>query len=303
MAGLRKPFPTREFALLALSRINKRSLCKQPFLLLSASLFLLGGHISKFSSNLACLLGLLLPFSILGAETVAVHDVQGTVHGFLIIRNEQGQIIATGDSIQSVHGDRVSEHLIFHFRDGSIDDETTLYTQHQEFRLISDHHIQKGPSFPQPMDMLVEANGDVTTKTTAKGGTEKVTKDHLDLPPDIANGLISIYLQNLPADSQGITVGFVIATPKPRLVTLAIQPDGVRTVHIAGIRRRATDFRIKIELGGVAGVIAPVIGKQPKDVHLWVLQGEAPVFLRESGQFYEGAPVWRIEQTTAQFDR
>lgn len=242
-----------------------------------------------------------LPLSNLRAETVPVRDVQGTVHGFLIIRNEQGQVIATGDSIQVAQGDHISSRLVFHFRDGSIDDETTLYTQQKEFRLISDHHIQKGPSFPTPMDLLVEANGDVTTRTTAKNGTEKVTKDHFNLPPDVANGLVSVYLQNLPADTHGITVGFVIGTPKARLVSLVITPDAVRTIRIGGVRRKATDFRIKIDLGGAASIVAPILGLQPKDVHLWILGGEAPVFIRESGQFYAGGPVWRIEQTSAVF--
>jgi hypothetical protein len=149
--------------------------------------------------------------------------------------------------------------------------------------------------------MLVEANGDVTVKTTAKDGTEKVTKDHLNLPPDIANGLVSVYLQNLPANSPGITVGYIVSTPKPRLVSLAIAPEGKVTVRIGGVRRKATDYRIKIDLGGVVGVIAPIIGKQPKDIHLLILDGEAPVFLRETGQFYADGPVWRVEQTSAVF--
>jgi hypothetical protein len=250
--------------------------------------------------RLAVLLLAFLPLT-LPAETVPVRDLQGTVHGFLVIRNEQGQVIATGDSIQTVEGDHMLERLTFHFRDGSIDDETTLYTQQKVFRLISDHHIQKGPSFPSPMDLFVEANGNVTTKFTNKDGSEKVVKDHFDLPPDIANGLVSIYLQNLPPNSPGITVGFVICTPKPRLISLAVTPDGVRTVRIGGVRRKATDFRIQIELGGVASVIAPLLGKQPKDVHLWILGGDAPVFIRETGQFYGGAPVWRVEQTSAVF--
>lgn len=242
-----------------------------------------------------------LSLSILRAETVPVRFPQGTAHGFLIIHNEQGRTIASGDSIQVVQGDHISTRLVFHFRDGSIDDETALYTQQKEFRLISDHHIQKGPSFPKPMDMLVEANGNVTTKITAKDGTEKVTRDHLDLPRDIANGLVSVYLQNLPARSPGISVGMVVSTPKPRLVTLAIGPVGDVAVHIGGVRRKAMDYRIRVQLGGLAGVIAPIIGKQPKDIDLLILEGEAPVFLREIGQFYADGPIWQVEQTSAVF--
>jgi hypothetical protein len=151
------------------------------------------------------------------------------------------------------------------------------------------------------MDVLVEATGDVTVTTTDKDGATKVTKDHLDLPPDIANGLVSIYLQNLPENPPELKVPYIAATPKPRLVTLDIAPAGEATFHVGGVQRKATDFRIKIDLGGAAAIIAPLIGKQPKDVHIWILQGEAPVFIREIGQLYEGGPLSRIEQTSAQF--
>jgi hypothetical protein len=55
-----------------------------------------------------------------------------------------------------VHGDRVTSRLIFRFRDGSIDDDVTVFTQRRVFRLVSDHHIQRGPSFPKPLDFLIE---------------------------------------------------------------------------------------------------------------------------------------------------
>ena len=66
-------------------------------------------------------------------------------------------MVASGDSMQFVHGDRITAETIFHFKDGSVDDETTVYTQHRTFHLISDHHMQKGPSFPHPMDVLIDA--------------------------------------------------------------------------------------------------------------------------------------------------
>jgi len=44
-----------------------------------------------------------------------------------------------------------------------------------------------------------------------------------------------------------------------------------------------------------------MVGKQPSDIHVWVLGGEAPAFVREEGQFYEGGPIWRIELTAPVF--
>jgi hypothetical protein len=53
-----------------------------------------------------------------------------------------------------------------------------------------------------------------------------------------------------------------------------------------------------VELGGVAGIVAPILGKQPKDTHVWILEGKAPAFVRMEGQFYEDGPIWKIELTS-----
>jgi hypothetical protein len=39
--------------------------------------------------------------------------------------------------------------------------------------------------------------------------------------------------------------------------------------------------------------IAPIIGKEPPDYHIWLQSGTPPVFVREEGPLYEGGPVWR----------
>ncbi len=81
---------------------------------------------------------------------------EGITHGFLILRDEQGNAIAEGDLMQTAHGDRVSSRLVFHFKDGSLDDETTTFSQRGKFRLLTDRHIQKGPSFKQPVDVHID---------------------------------------------------------------------------------------------------------------------------------------------------
>jgi len=54
-------------------------------------------------------------------------------------------------------------------------------------------------------------------------------------------------------------------------------------------------FVLKIEIGGVSGMIAPLLGKQPPDIHIWILGGEAPAFVKSESQLYLGGPIWRIE--------
>jgi hypothetical protein len=52
---------------------------------------------------------------------------------------------------------------------------------------------------------------------------------------------------------------------------------------------------IKIDIGGLTGLIAPLVGKQPPDTHVWILQGEAPAFVKAEGPMFLGGPIWRIE--------
>jgi hypothetical protein len=228
----------------------------------------------------------------LAAEPVPVVRSQGTFHGFLVLKTQDGKIVATGDLIQVGHGDRVTARMTFRFRDGSIDDETTVFTQRKVFQLISDHHIQRGPSFPHPLDMLLSiATGEVTYRD--KDG--KTSVEHLDPGPEDCNGLFIPLLLNLDPKGAPIRLPMVVATPKPRLVHLVFSVEGVAPLSIGGVREKATNFSLRMELGGITGVIAPIIGKQPSDIHAWILEGDVPSFVRGEGQFYEGGPIWRIE--------
>jgi hypothetical protein len=230
------------------------------------------------------------------ADPVPVSAVAGAIHGFLELRSEDGQVVASGDSFQVVRGNRVTSRTIFHFKDGSLDDETTVSTQRHTIQLISDHHIQKGPSFPHPMDMMVDVQtGQVTVRTLGKNGKEEVKTDHLDLPPDLANGLVPVVLQNLTSNAPVTTLSMVVATPKPRLVKLLISNVGEEKCFVAGTSRKAIHYDIKIDLGGVAGVVAPIIGKAPPNIQIWTIGGYATTFARERGPLYAEGPVMTIQ--------
>jgi hypothetical protein len=61
-----------------------------------------------------------------------------------------------------------------------------------------------------------------------------------------------------------------------------------------------THYIVKLDLGGLAGLIAPVIGKQPPDLHYWLVVGDVPAFVRFEGPMFLHGPIWRLEQTTVQ---
>lgn len=236
----------------------------------------------------------LLPLHSVG-EPVAVHHPEGLVHGFLSLRTLDGELIADGDLIQNVSGIRVTSRLMFHFKDGSLSDETAVFSQRQQFRLVSDHLVQKGPSFPQPIDMTIDAlHGNVTVKYDDHG-QPKTASEHFNLPLDLSNGSVLTMLKNADPAAPPKSLGFIAATPKPQLVKLAISSAGEEPFSTDGVARKATHYVLKVDIGGVKGVVAPLIGKQPPDSHVWILGGAAPAFVKSEQQLYNEGPVWRIE--------
>jgi hypothetical protein len=237
-------------------------------------------------------LGSALTQASLCAESVSVNYKEGTSHGFVVVRSLDGKILASGDAIQSVRDDRVTSQLTLHFKDGSLHDETTEFSQGGVFRLISDHLRQEGPSFPIPVDAHIDvANGLVSVRE--KNGEPH--ESHLQLPEDLANGLLITILKNLPEANPDTTVEVVTTTSKPRIVKFTIRPQGAAQFSAGGPVHDALHFVGHIDIGGLAGVVAPLIGKQPPDVDFWVMGGKAPAFVRFLGPLYEGGPIWSIE--------
>jgi hypothetical protein len=231
----------------------------------------------------------------LWAGQIPVRHKEGLVHGFLVLRTLEGETLADGDLIQTAEGERVTSRLIFHFKDGSIHDETAVFSQRGSFRLLSDHLIQKGPAFEHPVEVEMNAtSGKVTVHYTEDGKAETVT-EHLKLPPDVANGLTLTLLKNIRPGAAETKVGFVAATPKPQLVTLAITPRGEEPFATGSTARKAMHYVVKVEIGGLSGVFASFLGKQPPDTHVWILEGEAPSFVKSEGPLAPSGPVWRIE--------
>ncbi len=238
----------------------------------------------------------------LNAAPVAVRYPEGTLHGFLALRTLEGKTIADGDLVQRVHGSRVTARLTFHFKDGSLHDETAVFSQAQRFRLISDRLVQKGPSFPHPVDMTIAAvSGVVTVRYTDGHDKEKTQTSRMQLPPDLANGLILTLLKNVPS-GQPETFSYVAATPSPRLVKLAVTPAGDDRFTTGREPRDAAHYVVKVDIGGLSGLLAPLFGKQPADSNVWVLQGQAPAFVKSEQALYPGGPVWRIELVAPSWD-
>jgi hypothetical protein len=233
----------------------------------------------------------------LAAEPVQVTQRQGAIHGFLVMKDQDGKEIAVGDETNEVRGSTIHARTTFRFRDGSIDDEETWYRQATAFQLIRDHHIQKGPSFPKPIDITIDVPSSEVTWVDAPAKPDASTaskSQHVKLPADLANGMVPLLVQNLPRHTAEWKLAYLAIDTKPRIVTLDIKPDGSDKVLLGLDGREADRFNIHTDINGIAGVVAPIIGKQPRDLKLWFLGGASSTFVRLEGPLYQEGPVWTI---------
>jgi hypothetical protein len=248
--------------------------------------------------------GALVEASRLSAEQVPVRHLEGVTLGFLVLRSLNGEVLAYGDLKQVANGDDglLVDDLQFRFKDGSFYDEITKFTQRGKFRLVSDQVVQKGPSFKQESESWIDAGtGKITVRIRDKG-KEKMTSKHIDVPEDASNGLLFVLLKNVDPSAPQTTVSFVAASTTPRVVKWNILPGPEKTIKVGLITHKTQQYIVKTKIEGVAGAVAPLIGKQPPDIHVWLVKSEAPTFVEFEGPLSQDSPVWRIEVTAPEPD-
>jgi len=238
------------------------------------------------------LLGLLFAATA-QAGPVSVRYQEGVTRGFPVLRAlADNEKLAQGDFVQVANGDRVATRLVFRFKDGSIHDETVVFSQRNVFTLLHYRLIQKGPSFPETLEATIDretARYDVRYRSDEDSAEEHVS-GKFEIPDDAYNGMISMIVKNL-APGAGTTVSIVAFTPKPRVVQLQLLPAAEERAALAGAQLPATRYQVRPQLGLFASLLVTDI----PDYRVWVVPGEAPAFLKAEGPLYFMGPIWRID--------
>jgi hypothetical protein len=243
-------------------------------------------------------IALLLPLFVLGwsatalAEPGAVRFTEGVTRGFPVLRSVKGETLANGELVQVARGERVESRMTFRFRDGSLYDESVVYTQNGVFTLQTYRLVQRGPSFPESLEAFVDRQSEryeVRYRADAES-KEEVFKGKITLPTDVYNGMLALLMKNMEAD-ESRTIQILAFTPKPRTVKMLLAPAGSEPVLIADSSHEAIRYRVKPQLGLFASLLVADI----PDINCWILSGEAPGFLRFEGPLYFMGPIWRID--------
>jgi hypothetical protein len=246
---------------------------------------------------------LLLCSSSVHADPLRVRLLEGNSRGFVVLRSLHGEAIAYGESWQKMVGTVIESHLILRFKDGSHWEETTTFSQKGVFRLEAQRLVQRGPSLPA-MEVAFDRR---TGRYTARSQEKKDAKEEsaggpLAMPADLYNGMAVVLLKNLAAGTS-ITVQTVVFTPQPRFLKTTLAPEGEDRVDVGEEAKKATRYLVKLEIGGLTGTIASLIGKEPPDLRYWLVSGDVPAFVRFEGAMFLNGPVWRLELTTVQWPK
>ena len=98
---------------------------------------------------------------------VAVRFVEGTLHGYLRLRNTTGDPIAEGELLQVPSRRGLDSRKVFRFRDSSFFEERVVFTQREVFRMASYALVQRGPSFAEDLEVNLEGSGKYDVKATS----------------------------------------------------------------------------------------------------------------------------------------
>ena len=230
----------------------------------------------------------LLCASLARSTPIAVQHHEGVVRAFPVLRTLDNETLAQGDFAQVSRGDQVTSRLVFRFKDGSLYDETVVFSQRDRFVLQTYRIVQRGPSFPETLEASMDRpTGRYEVRYRAdEDSAEEYLTGTLAIPDDAYNGMLTLIVKNLrPGASE--TVSIVAFTPKPRVVTLQLLPLATEFGPAGEVVR----YHIRPKLGLFASLLVTDV----PDTRVWILPGEAPAFLRAEGPLYFMGPIWRVE--------
>ena len=240
-----------------------------------------------------------LVYSPTDAAPVAVRFPEGVTHAYLLVRSLVGEPIGQGELTQVVkEGGLVESQMVFRFKDGSLHDEKVAFSQQRVFTLIRYHLVQRGPSFPDQIDVSIDrGTAQYTVRSKAgEDGKEEMLTGEFDLPKDAYNGMLITVSKNL---QKGIdeTVSVLAFTPAPQVFKLQLLAMDDQPVQIGDLSSKATQYVFKPQIGMIQEFFGKVTGKLPAHFHYdcWILVDEVPAFVQFEGPLQLMGQILRIE--------
>jgi hypothetical protein len=233
------------------------------------------------------------------AAPVEVRFPEGMTHGFLLVRSLAGEILGRGEMTQVLkEGDLVENQLMFRFKDGSLHDERVAFSQQRVFTMISYRLVQRGPSFPDQIDVSVDRGTAAYTVRSQAGedGKEEVLTGQVDLPKDVYNGMLIIMSKNLQRGADD-TVSVLAFTPTPQVIKVQLRAIEEQPVQIGEVSSKAMQYIFTPQIGMIKEFFGKAIGKLPAEFHYtcWIMTDNIPSFVQFEGPLQLMGQIMRIE--------
>jgi hypothetical protein len=233
------------------------------------------------------------------AAPVEVRFPEGMTHGFLLVRSLAGEVLGRGEMTQVLkEGDLVENQLMFRFKDGSLHDERVAFSQQRVFTMISYRLVQRGPSFPDQIDVSVDRGTAAYTVHSQTGavGKEEVLTGQVDLPKDVYNGMLIIMSKNLQRGADE-TVSVLAFTPTPQVIKVQLRAIEEQPVQIGEVSSKAMQYIFTPQIGMIKEFFGKAIGKLPAEFHYtcWIMTDNIPSFVQFEGPLQLMGQIMRIE--------
>ena len=230
------------------------------------------------------------------AAPVPVLYPEGSLHGFVVLKDTKGAVLAYGDQVETVQGQTLTSKTTFHFPDGSLFQEQVAFTQQGVFRMRHYSLISRGPTFKKDQEISIDADSGryrFATRPRDKKDSE-IYEGKIELPDDVYNGMVMTIAKNL-TKQPSTRVHFVAFTPKPRVVAIELAAPDSQQVMLGDSPRSVLHFVVKPKLNLLEGTVAKILDKVPPDSNIWIATDDVPGFVRADATMVPDGPVWRIE--------
>jgi hypothetical protein len=236
------------------------------------------------------------------AGPAAATPLEGVAHTLLELRGPAGARIATGELAQWPEGERVTAQTRFRFGDGSTHEETAVFVAAPRPRLESYALRQAGPRFGGELEARFDrTSGRHSWRRTATGREPESGAGEIEIPDDAANGILFQALRHALMNGEEPSVSWVVFRPAPMVLRFGVTREAGAPVVVLGEERPTVHYVMRPALPFPLNWGATLAGVEPPELHVWMLPGPAPSFLRFAGPLMAGGPAWTIAPMAPRF--
>jgi hypothetical protein len=247
---------------------------------------------------LAALLLLLLPALAVAREPgdpIKLEYVEGDVSAQQIIQDPQGKTIGVILYRQRRRGNVLETRRVAHFEDGSSDEDIAVARVGKTLEAMSGRTIIRDRKGQSVVDIKIDVAGGRVDGFYRDGDERKTVDDREKLEPGTYWGaLIFIVAKNYAANAENGKLEFktVVPTPKPRVLTMELEPAGGGSVKIAGLTRKVEKYTLRPTLGFL---IDPILHRFSPTTEFDMEGTDPPGLVRYEGPRNYAGQIIRLE--------